>query len=323
MIIGVSGKAQSGKDEFGKIYQYIMAHYSAGYSWKPNEEDYKSWLKNGHQKHSHIEIKKYADKLKDIVCILLNCTREDLEDEDFKNEPLGDSWDKWELRWHSEESVDGVYTTYGEALDALEELGGSWPDAGDAITQIVMTPRLLLQLLGTECGRKIIHPDIWVNSLMSEYDSTIVGIPLGKAEWFESKGYGDINKVKEDRQKYAPLNAEYFKYLRSFSPLWIITDVRFPNEVFPIEDREGFVVRMVRYPKFLIRSSSTTEYVREPFDIENPIHRRHYEGECRHDHVSERALDEHDFVHYIYNNGTIGELIEQVMLVMKEENIIG
>lgn len=293
MIVGVSGKAQSGKDEFGKIYQYIMAHYSAGYSWKPNEEDYKSWLKNGHQKHSHIEIKKYADKLKDIVCILLNCTREDLEDEDFKNKPLGDEWDKWELRWHLEESVDGVYSTYGEALDALEELGGSWADAGDAITQIVLTPRLLLQLLGTECGRKIIHPDIWVNSLMNEYK------PIDRRT-IQDPDDSNIN-----------------------FPHWIITDVRFPNEVFPIEDREGFVVRMVRYPTFLIRSSSATEYVREPFDIENPIHRRHYEGECRHDHVSERALDEHDFVHYIYNNGTIGELIEQVMLVMKKENIIG
>ena len=61
-----------------------MAHYSAGYSWKPNEEDYKSWPKKWHQKHSHIEIKKYADKLKDIACILLNCTREDLEDEGFQ-----------------------------------------------------------------------------------------------------------------------------------------------------------------------------------------------------------------------------------------------
>ena len=65
------------------------------------------------------------------------------------------------------------------------------------------------------------------------------------------------------------------------------------------------------------------QYVNETFDIENPIHRRHYEEECRLGHESERALDEHDFVHYIYNNGTIGELIEQVMLVMKEENIIG
>ena len=122
-------------------------------------------------------------------------------------------WDKW---------VDGIwwrrkcteYTTYGEALDALEELGGSWADAGDAITQIVMTPRSFNTR--NWLWRKIIHPDIWVNSLMSEYDSTIVGVPLGKTEWFESKGYGDINKVKEDRQKYAPLNAEYFKYLRIF-----------------------------------------------------------------------------------------------------------
>ena len=292
MIIGVSGKAQSGKDEFGKIYQYIMAHYSAGYSWKPNEEDYKSWLKNGHQKHSHIEIKKYADKLKDIACILLNCTREDLEDEDFKNEPLGDEWDKWELKWHLEESVDGVYATYGEALDALEELGGSWADAGDAITQIVMTPRLLLQLLGTECGRKIIHPDIWVNSLMNEYK------PIDRRT-IQDPDDSNIN-----------------------FPHWIITDVRFPNEVFPIEDREGFVVRMVRYPQSIVRYVNH-QYVHETFDIENPIHRRHYEGECRYAHESERALDEHDFVHYIYNNGTIGELIEQVMLVMKEENIIG
>jgi hypothetical protein len=30
-----------------------------------------------------------------------------------------------------------------------------------------LTPRIILQLLGTECGRNIIHPDIWVNSTLS------------------------------------------------------------------------------------------------------------------------------------------------------------
>ena len=85
MIIGVSRKAQ--KTSLVRFIKYIMAHYSAGYSWKPNEEDYKSWLKNGHQKHSHIEIKKYADKLKDIACIIK------LLERIWKmkgNEPLGD-----------------------------------------------------------------------------------------------------------------------------------------------------------------------------------------------------------------------------------------
>jgi hypothetical protein len=34
---------------------------------------------------------------------------------------------------------------------------------------VKLTPRLILQLLGTEGGRKIIHPDIWVNALFSDY----------------------------------------------------------------------------------------------------------------------------------------------------------
>jgi hypothetical protein len=32
-----------------------------------------------------------------------------------------------------------------------------------------MTPRLLLQLIGTECGRDIIHPNIWVNSTFADW----------------------------------------------------------------------------------------------------------------------------------------------------------
>ena len=33
-----------------------------------------------------------------------------------------------------------------------------------------MTPRLLMQLLGTEAGRNIIHPDLWCICTMSEYN---------------------------------------------------------------------------------------------------------------------------------------------------------
>ena len=38
------------------------------------------------------------------------------------------------------------------------------------------TPRLLLQLLGTDAGRNIVHPNIWVNALMSDYRQ--IGSPL-------------------------------------------------------------------------------------------------------------------------------------------------
>jgi hypothetical protein len=41
-----------------------------------------------------------------------------------------------------------------------KELGEEWDG---------LTPRKILQLLGTEAGREIIHPNIWVNSLFADY----------------------------------------------------------------------------------------------------------------------------------------------------------
>lgn len=41
-----------------------------------------------------------------------------------------------------------------------KDLGPEWDN---------MTPRKILQLLGTEAGRKVIHPNIWVNATLSSY----------------------------------------------------------------------------------------------------------------------------------------------------------
>ena len=79
----------------------------------------------------------------------------------------------------------------------------------------ILTPRLLLQLLGTECGRNIIHPNIWVNSLISEYKS------------INNRG----QKPKDD----------IFTF-----PNWIITDMRFPNELEAIKNRGGISIRVFR-----------------------------------------------------------------------------
>jgi hypothetical protein len=37
--------------------------------------------------------------------------------------------------------------------------------------RVQMTPRLLLQLIGTDCGRNIVHPNIWINSALNAYDA--------------------------------------------------------------------------------------------------------------------------------------------------------
>ena len=152
MLVGISGKINSGKDTVGEIIQIITnsPHFT--------DEAVLSFIGKPHLSPKW-KIKKFADKLKDIVCMLLSCTREQLEDRDFKEKELGEEW------WYYKDSLFTErmlpYTDNKELEDDL------------TYYIIKLTPRLLLQLLGTECGRQIIHPQIWVNALMSEYKPII------------------------------------------------------------------------------------------------------------------------------------------------------
>ena len=103
MIYGISGKKGSGKDLVGKIIQ--------GNTQPP------------------YRVMKFADKIKDIVCLLTGCSRDDLENREFKERELGEEWDG-------------------------------------------LTPRRILQLLGTEAGRQVIHNNLWVNALFADYDTS-------------------------------------------------------------------------------------------------------------------------------------------------------
>ena len=97
------------------------------------------------------EVKSFADKLKYITCSLIGCTREQLEDREFKETPLGEEWDRYYM------------------MDTFESfMGVDIP----VTRKYKLTPRLFLQLLGTECGRNIIHPNIWVNGLFADYNAS-------------------------------------------------------------------------------------------------------------------------------------------------------
>jgi hypothetical protein len=119
-----------------------------------------------------------------------------------------------------------------------------------------LTYRKLLQLLGTEVGRSI-HENFWVNALFAEYYKSCF--------------------VDRDND----------------FPKWIITDMRFPNELAAVKQRGGITIRLTR------------------------------EVECADPtialHPSETALDDATFDHVIENNGTIDELIEKV----KSLNLLG
>lgn len=249
MLISVSGKINSGKDTIGKILQILLNNPHL------NNEDVLSFLKKDINFDSPYyktwQIKKFADKLKDIVCVLLGCTREQLEDREFKEKELGEEWDR-------------IISSDGKV-----HLPDDYPD----LEYSKLTPRLLLQLLGTKCGRNIIHPNIWVNSLMSEYklikDTKV-------SEFLKAEGLPEtMNGGKE------------------YYPNWIITDMRFLNEMEAVKKKDGITIRVNR-------------------NLE----------ESKDQHESETELDNAEFDYVIDNNGTIEELIEKVKEILIKEKLI-
>ena len=158
-LIAVSGRIGSGKDTVGKILQYLSSFN------KYSNSNIKTLIENYNAKDlyphfSNYQIKKYADKLKDIVCLLIGCDREELEDRKFKEKELGEEWWKWEI------TFEGNFEGYIDYVGNEKHYEDEYMIESHLIK---LTPRKLLQLLGTEEGREILHPNIWVNALFADY----------------------------------------------------------------------------------------------------------------------------------------------------------
>ena len=214
MIISISGKIGSGKDTVGEIIQIITKspHFT--------DKAVESFLGREHI-NPVFENQKWANVLKDYVCMAIGCTREQLEDREFKEKELGEEWTNYGYAkgfwYHSDNNpshkiMDSVPCSK-ERYE--EELKVNWQTA----YKQVMTPRLLLQLIGTDSIRNHVHPNYWVNCLMSKYK--------------EYKYAEAANGLVTDKPVY--------KY-----PNWVITDTRFPNELKAVKDRGGVSIRVTR-----------------------------------------------------------------------------
>lgn len=242
-LIGISGHKESGKDLVARIIQYLRyreenPNFSTDSISSINLSNYFQYgfclfPTNGEEciniiEESGLENRKFADKVKDIVCLLIGCTREQLEDRDFKEKPLGEEW--WIYR-----VKDTPHSPYRSVPYNKDHTFKSFY----SMKEIQTSPRILLQLLGTDFGREMVHPNIWINSLLNNY------IP-------------NVSK-------------------------WLVSDVRFSNEVEAIQQKGGVVVRIVR-------DENTSDK-----------------------HTSEVVLNNYgnfDFV--VKNDGTIADLIQKI-----------
>ena len=200
MLISLSGRMNSGKDLVGKIIQYLTSESNV----------YPFDLNIDYSHKSNWEVKKFADKLKDIICILIGCSRDQLENESFKSKELGEEWWYWYME------LDGGYSPI--ILDYLTTTKKELKNY-KGLELVKPTIRFLLQFIGTNLFRDQLHPSIWVNSLMSEYKSKLSSNnPVDDLDW-------------EPRFIY---------------PNWIITDCRFPNEMEAVKKRGGITIRVNR-----------------------------------------------------------------------------
>jgi len=287
ILIGVCGEINSGKDEVGKIIQYFLSGYNKRCSYFDFVKEYTTLHKLG-------EIKKFADKLKDIVCILLGCTRAQLEDRTFKETVLGEQWviydetaiKNWLLDCKTREEIDNMSSE--DFMEFAKLHFGLHPEK-----HTFYTPRKLLQILGTEGGRNLIHPNIWINATFSDYK------PLRK-EHFYTGNYSNnchvcgISFIGDKRQSYCRDCVDKYNEIDRY-PAWIITDVRFPNEANSITNRGGFVIKLNRGCNTKSETSS---------------------------HESETSISQVKGKYIIDNNGTIDELVSKVEEILILEGLI-
>ena len=149
-----------------------------------------------------------------------------------------------------------------------ELVGEDWVDSKPVV--VPMTYREFLQKLGTEAMRDGLHTNVWVNALFADYKA------LHKKE-----------------KQITPVDTSFDE---STYPNWIITDMRFPNELEAVEVRNGITIRVTRP----VEKSKTTARL----------------------HPSETSLDKAEFNYEIVNDGTIKDLAEKVQIILIKEGII-
>jgi hypothetical protein len=156
-LIGLSGQLQNGKDTVADLISKLTTEYY-------ND----SWNR-----------KKFAGILKEMCALLIGCRVEDFEEIDFKNKPIGEEWRRWYWIDISELGDGKKYSPYFsseyEAKSYFEHIPEYMWNKIQLVSEI-LTPRLILQLLGTEGGRDVIHPNIWINATLGniKYNEKVI-----------------------------------------------------------------------------------------------------------------------------------------------------
>lgn len=272
------------------------------------------------------KIKKFADAPKEILCILLGCTRKQLESQEFKNSDLPEYLCRYDV-YRTPKSKIPLRTNI--SYDKLPWLHNTdkWE-----VKKPVKTVRDLLIYMANDVFRNTIGQDIWINTLFNQYKgvpATIIdqNLPIILS------GDSFCGVTEDIEVKHGRIGLLY--------PNWIITDVRYQNEADYIKNKGGILIRINRWVDELIQREKVSEMSKkvgiygiypdgsealiEDSNLDNLDKFEYFVTEKIHrDNISETNLDNYnkfDFV--VDNNGfNINYLIEKIAHILQEVSLL-
>lgn len=186
----------------------------------------------------------------------------------------------WEIKKYAKKLKQITCILTGCSMQELESqefkdslLSPEWK--GGHCTFSHSTYRDMLQKLGTEVMRDSLHSNVWVNALMADY------------QFAPNKSMDECFK----EQFLTGRSEIHYKF-----PKWIITDMRFPNELEAVKERGGITIRVNR--------DNGTRAI-----------------SMINSHTSETALDDANFDYVIENDGNLSELKASVVEFLRKTNL--
>lgn len=299
MIIGINGYIGSGKDTVGSIIQYLTDHPKSKNQTDGKNRSYNSYVMDvGMGWTPSWEIKKFAEKLKQIASLLTGIPRERFEDQEFKKTFLPEQWN------------------YDKPLDRDTMLQEQkyWES-------VPMTVREFLQKLGTEGLRDGLHSNVWVNALFADYEPELTK----QSEGYYSENTGMLlNSPPEyDYPNWIITDTRFPNEAQGIKERGGIV-IRVNRYCY--DSLEDF---LVCHPNEGVHNKAVkivAEYEGSYADFEETLRREIPEAanfkNKKEFHASETGLDDWKFDYVIENNGTIPDLIEKVRDMLKQFNII-
>lgn len=303
-LISLSSRKNGGKDLVGQIIQILLSENKEAKDSLFKEP----WttLRLHNFSNEKWQIRKFAYKLKKIVCELTGCSMEDLENPIKKEEPLGEEWRYYQAIDVNGSSYGLIFDNPTDCQNFIDNYYARRATHTDnfhlSVDSKVHSLRSLMQIVGTNAGRDLITPQIWVNATFANYNSD--------SHWIltDTRFPNEIDRVKKE----GGLAIKIIRY-KTINQWFADVEQHINSYKKELLNHVGKTTNLMTFESFL-------DYL-PTFIIETkPTYNNWFAAIT---HQSETALADYDQFDYIIHNGcSIEELITRVKDILVQEKLI-